>query len=521
MDLAPTPLTSSPLPAPPTPDGAFSQRRIDRAVRNLAERHEDAARLAETAFARLTGGRGLEALTRARLQRYLWHDLPVETPPERRAQVCTAAVDAVARVFDALEEHGYAAVCRSAATLDALRAWEGDDGTGPETFARLQDRSGAEPVDTGSFRWSARPGEQERAARHAASRALQTALDHGELQPGAAGWRRRRRLIVDRALDTPAGQPVPSVPPDDPDLEVVDWRERLRSARPLTTAERLALGPTWRRRVEAERLEAWSESRGPTRRRLMRSVLRRLATPSGAPEGAVSALAPLRWLLSSLDDGVATTSAGRLPPELVAAAVSRFGWRVPGGRRPRSETDVWQLEETRALAAAIGAIERDAGRISATARGRLLRRDIEGLWTAVARQVTSEGGWRGRSTETTLVRLVTASGPVTRDDLCAMIGRVAAEEGWRTSDGSAPDPWALDAAVMIALSTLRLLGLLREPPGGGGTRSIGLTPDGRSFALAALRAAGVAPAAPAGRDGDEVHRAADGGSPVMTAASSA
>lgn len=495
MDSAPAADAPPTVPATAAPPGRFSQRRIDRAIRDLADRHEESARHAEVAFAALTGGDGLEALTQERLQRYLWMDLPCSVTEPDRADACAAVVDAVARVFDRLAEPSYAALCRSSATLEALAAWETDDASGVAAFARLQDASGAAPVDTPTFAWSAQPGPEEQRARDVAAGALQSALRDGELQPGVAGWRRRRQAVVERALDTPSDRPVAAAPADDPDLELVDWRERLQASRHPDATELATRAATWRRRVELERLEAWRRSRGPTRTRLSTAVGRLLAEVPAVPAGAAAALAPLCWLLAELEPGVAATPAGRLPPEVVTRAVARFGWRGPGGRPPRSETDVRQLEETHVLARRIGAVARLAGQLRTTDRGRRLRRDVQALWRAVAADLTaSERGWRAGVDETLLAVLVAERRAVSREDLLDRAGRIVVEEGWRTPRGGAPDPWELDAAVVVTLSTLDLLGLLESTDAGPrGRREAALNATGRAFALASLHAAATAP----------------------------
>lgn len=226
----------------------------------------------------------------------------------------------------------------------------------------------AVPVDLPDFLWGP-PGYGEYthieggAFGHVAS-ALEEAIDAGELDPGAADWRQRRAAVIERAL----GQRAPTAP---------------------TEGRR-----TWRELVEEQRRAVWVAGATPRRNELAVAVVGELERGLRPPGDAHDAMAPLRWLLDALADGVTLTRQGRAPKDLLLACSDAFSWPTGGAlaRRtsPRSEAPSAALG---ALMSA-GLVARRDRMLHATDRGRVAAADPRHLWSLVTRSVLrSDAAW--------------------------------------------------------------------------------------------------------------------------------
>jgi hypothetical protein len=124
----------------------------------------------------------------------------------------------------------------------------------------------------------------------------------------------------------------------------------------------------------------WASRRPEFRRLISDARLDDAALP--APSG--DAVEPYRWLLERIGEGLALTSAGYLPPTVVAEIMQRFGWDaewIGKGNREDLTRPVRQLRES---ARQLGLVRVYRGRLRCTEAGRRLRDDPIGLWRQVA-----------------------------------------------------------------------------------------------------------------------------------------
>jgi hypothetical protein len=131
--------------------------------------------------------------------------------------------------------------------------------------------------------------------------------------------------------------------------EVVD---RLRSARSLS----------WLRAIDAAVLDA---------------------TAGEEPDADV-VVAPYRWLLDRVGDGVKLTQAGYLPPTVVKAAMTELGWAEGWYGKNNREDVTLPVLELRESAQRFGLVRKYRGHLVRTRIGRTLADDPLGLWWHLA-----------------------------------------------------------------------------------------------------------------------------------------
>jgi hypothetical protein len=430
---------------------------ISAALAKLAELNPTSAQDAESALRWIAGEQGLAAVTQEAVQTFCWYQLPMKwlDSDDEKARVAAALAEA----FDLLQLPRYAAICRSPTTREILAAYEQSPRQGKAAFRRAAAASGITPPDLPEFQWGAVMGVQEATAWSSAADFLEVAVASGVVVPGARGWKVRQQELV-RAH--------------------------------LTTARLDLLGQTYAQAIVTERTETWlSGRRSETRRRIVAAVANRLLHPAQLPAGTTQPLPPLQWLLDELADGVGLTVRGNLNRSFVQQSANRFGWDFD--RPPRSEDNLFDLSQLRELAEHLGLARQTDRTLILTAKGRRLAADAEELWRAVAGSLLDgEDSFSVFAGELFLALLLDADS-IPLDTIAAKVGRAAKEAGFRdVSTGTPPTDDHVRWIVYDTINRCRALGLLAVGAAWN-EDSYGLTPIGKTTALAALRARATGP----------------------------
>lgn len=409
----------------------------------------------------------LESLCRFGLQQFCWYELPFKwiVAPSVRVEV----VRALARFFDLAGMPRYADVCRGDLTIEVLLAWTKNATEGYEAFDRAMKASGLEPPNLPELTWSVGMEPEEDAAFWSTAMALEIAIDAGELEPGARGWR-RRQVEIARAH--------------------------------LTTARDDRLGESLLQSVMTERLAGWIDGgwgQGPpseARRQMLRPITNALVAPQDVPRAAARALAAVTWVLRAIDgDGTGTllTQQLRLPRAVVQAAATAHPRWWDGDRPPQRESDLPELEALHQLIRSMRMVRRNGRRLTLTARGRDAIDDPAVLWPAVASSLTEHRDFQAAATELVLAGLLIE--PLADADLLeAEVLVVLTECGWHHGASGEPIPHEVMRTVMQEIErTLLVLGAVRSKGAQWDRRQWRLTDTGRALALAALRTRAMAP----------------------------
>jgi len=406
---------------------------------------------AKAALGWIAGENGPEFITQELIQQFLWYSLPLKWLTELDHKLAIAA--ALGRALELLGLPRYAEICRSETTRGILRAYEQDDAEGLKAFHRADIASGIRPHDLPEFEWGRAMGWEESRALSTTAELLELAVASGDLVPGARGWKGRQQQLVRTHLNEPRSE---------------------------------LAGQTFAQVILTERMEAWLETRrSETRHSILSSIANRLLQPIELPAETSDPPPTVRWLLEQLAGGVALTQTGNLNQRFVQDAAARFGWHF--SRPPRTEDELYDLRQVRAMAQRLGLTRRSGRKLALTAKGRAALADRDGLWRSVARgllDVRSFGAFAGELFLALLVDVDT----MTYKELTETIARAVAEEGFReTRTGDLPSEHDVSRAIHATLNPCRALGILTE----GGTwrdRRYGLTDAGKATALEALRA---------------------------------
>jgi hypothetical protein len=287
------------------------------------------------------------------LQVFLWYVLPEKWDAQEDELV--AAARALAELLETTgAPDRYIALCRSPETERMIRT----DGEG---FSELLEASGLEPPDTDLLSWSGLMTIEESEERDAASLHLESAIERGEFEPGAPGWRERQREVMEAFLTSPDEQ-----------------------------------GSTPLERVRAARIGAWlgppgvGDEGGAERRSRLSAAVPLLADEPDA-EAAALALDPLLWLLDLSADGARLTPTKALVRTIVREAVERYPswWYRELGRPPHNEASVSALAHLHELALELGLVRRRRGKLCLSRRGRELRADPPALLRLVADELAT------------------------------------------------------------------------------------------------------------------------------------
>jgi len=439
----------------------MSVGNVDAAIERIRQRDPDAAPLVEAVADGLIAGEGTDAVHQAAVQQYLWVDVPSAWPDDAWDGIVTGA----AVLFDELGLHRYAAIARSPRTAEVLGAWRDSGRAGRKAFLAAQRASGVEPPDTGALVWGGVFGPDEGRARTAVERALERAIDAGELVPGARGWKVAAGAVTARALgadlDHPPGQSLLSL-------------------------------------VTTERAEAWvGDAQAAVLRRWREAAVRRILGPIDPPADVATVVAPVRWLLERASVGVDLTPSGYIGRTLVVEAADRFGWRS-GDKPPRSEADLHQLVELRGAVTDLRLLRRTGRTLLATTRGAGLVGDDVALWRELSGTLGGTTAFEQLVGEMVGHRLL--DGPVIDDEIVGTIGPILTSLGWRTAEGPLTSA-EVESATWDRWRWWRVLGLLERTSARwdrAAQRQVGhttttLTPAGRATVLAFLRQVALRP----------------------------
>lgn len=451
----------------PVSGNAPSDSVISVALARLEDIDPAAALDARNALDWLVGDGSLEALCRFGLQQFCWYELPFKwiVAPSVRIEI----VRALARFFDLAGMPRYADVCRGEQTIGVLLAWTKNATEGYHAFDRAMKASGLEPPNLPELTWSDAMEQEEAAAFWSTAMALEIAIDAGELDLTARGWRRRQVDIARAHLTAPR-------------------EERL--------------GESLLQSVMTERLAGWVEGgwgQGPpseARRQMLRPIVNALVAPTEVPRGTARVVAPVTWLLQAIDGdggGVVVTQQHHLPRAVVHAAAEAFPkWQL-GDRPPQREADLPELETLHQLVRSMRMVRRAGRRLTLTARGREALDDADASWRFLASSLTERRDFQAAATELVLGGLLVEP-MVDADVLEAEVLVVLTECGWHHGATGEPVPHDVMRAVMRDIErTLLVLGAVRARGAQWDRRQWRLTDGGRALALAALRSRATAP----------------------------
>lgn len=432
-------------------------RRTDPAAARRAERALSEL-LGATLAAEERGEAGLADLTQHGLQVYLWYHLPNGPEPQQ-----TAA--ALQSFFGLAEMHRYAAVAGSTQTKEVLRTYEEQGSTaGMRAAARAMEASGVMPPDLPELEWGEVMGPVEADAYQRIAVTLELALAAGELRPGSRGWRMTQQRLARHQLTMPR-----------PEGSLLD-------------------------RVRAERLSTWADLGGTQRRALADGVLPDLVADPTPPRDLAERVAPIQWLLELAagrpgdDPGIPLTVTGNVARRVVLEASERFAWWDLRDRPPRSESDIWQLSELRAILHRAGALRRSGRRLLLGSRGRAMLGDPLAQWTTAMSLLIDENEFEAAAQEAALMLLLRSTGMVDERELVKEVAEVLADSGWReTGDGSPPDDLDVSRAVWDLLRRCELWALVDEGRGPGFSTRLRLSEAGVRGAHLALRQLALRP----------------------------
>ena len=432
---------------------------VPRTLQRLRQTDPAAARRAERALDELLGEGGLADLTQHNLQTYLWYTLADGHEPQ-----LTAA--AMQSFFELAELHRYAALAQSAQTKEILRTYEEQGpAAGAKVAAKAMEASGIVPPDLAELEWGEIMGTAEISAYDRIAATLELALAAGELKPGGRGWRLTQQRLTRQQLTMPR----------------ID-------------------GPPLLDRVQAERLDTWTDIGGHERRGLASAVLPDLLTDPAPPRDVTDRTAPVQWLLElavggpTEGPGIPLTVTGNLARRVVQEAAERFNWWELPDRPPRSESDIWRLGELRLVLQRAGALRRSGRRLVLGTRGRTLLDDAIAQWTVAMGLLIDESEFDIAAQEAALMLLLQAHGMVDVRDLVKEVAAVLGGSGWRdTGDGAPPDDRDVSRAVWSMLRRCELWSMVDEGRGPGFTTRLRLSDPGIRGAHAALRLLALRP----------------------------
>ena len=329
----------------------LSPFEVRRALALLDKRSKRAADDAEAAVQALTWRASDEpaVFTQHRLQYFLWYELPRKWLAPEKDLIGIA--QALGGFFEAAGETTarYAAICRSAVTVEMIRA----EGKG---CFELIEASGVESPDTPLLRWSDLMTPEEARIRDATAEFLEEAIVRGELVPGAEGWRERQVELTDSFLSMPG---------------------EMSGETPLAA-------------VHSARIDSWLGHPTDTdRRSLLQTVVPLIGGREPAAAEAADALEPLLWLLGRLEEGVPLTQTGAFGRAFVREAVVRYPrwWRSELFGPPNREAEVYPLEMLHDLVRRLRLARRRGRAYRATGRARALQSDPRTLLALVVREL--------------------------------------------------------------------------------------------------------------------------------------
>lgn len=440
---------------------------IDAAVATLESDPDQEWPWARDVAEMLTAGEGVEMLSQAAIQQFCWYQIPKRLPMETWDEVCRT----VEALMDALGRERWAAVAGSDITAGVLDAFRSDaaDGTigaagssGLQAARAAEERSGVGLPDGCVLAWGEMFQFAEQHARDAVERALEAAIETGELVPGGRGWRQRSVEIANAAL---------------------------------TTATTELAGQSHLSLVWAERAAQWTRCRGAAAQ-ARSSVVDSIVAEPAAPDDVEAVIGPVGWLLGLCDgDGAGLTASHYLDRALVVEGVGRFPqwWPDWHDKPPRSESDVFQLSKVRDYLQRRNWVRRKGRTLRLTPLGRQLVADPQAVLVHMADDVVGSGPWFETVAEQCAI--VQLAGPAGADDLIRAIAEPVADLGW-SIQGAPVDPATLRESVWLWRRWCRALGWTEPTPTPPGTprHQDQLTDTGRAALTWFLHRRATAPA---------------------------
>ncbi|MFZ5870273.1 MAG: plasmid pRiA4b ORF-3 family protein [Actinomycetota bacterium] len=233
--------------------------------------------------------------------------------------------------------------------------------------------------------------------------------------------------------------------------------------------------------------ELLTRAGGPGRAVLARLVADARLGDDASPsdEEAERVVRQYTWLLRRVGpDGITLTSAGYLPPAVVAEALHELDldrtWIGAGNR----EHHTWPVLELRESAQALGLLRKYKGRLLMTSRGKAVVDDAQALWRHVASRLPA-GRDEAERDAGTIVLLLAAGEDDAGCDVGALLQTTLASLGWADLGARSLSVAAARQAASPTWDLLhRLAAVTVSRPDGPTPVS---TPEGRLLARAALR----------------------------------
>ncbi|MFI0447375.1 hypothetical protein [Actinomadura sp. 6N118] len=307
------------------------------------------------------------------------------------------------------------------------------------------------PPDSPLLAWGVFAGDEEAAAY----RSCAAAITAGDLRVGERGLEKARARVVE---------------------------EHLVSPRP---------GGTWLERVQAERLDTWTQPRNQRKALLCRAAVGQLREPIAL---APDAFPLLRWLLDKAVDGLPLTDRHYISPRLVTEAVELFGWRADLVGTLTREFDVFPLQSIRELATReMKAVRRSGKRLVLTPSGRRMREDQALLWQTAVASIIGQGHLFTVTAREIMLALLIVNGPTPAEKLQHQVIEIM--------DGEWGAPGGIAGSVRDEYYALRhrLWALDCHRPARPFDAPFALTSTGITAVKAAVRAYAVRPHSSLGR----------------------
>jgi hypothetical protein len=174
------------------------------------------------------------------------------------------------------------------------------------------------------------------------------------------------------------------------------------------------------------------------------------------------ATAVVRWLLEAGLDGLGLTKTHALRRAVVRDAAERWPhwWGHELFGPPDRESDLPVLAEVHAALRRLRLMRRQRETLLTTARGRELLADPEALVKLLHDDLGGDG-FEGNAW-LLIEEVLHEHGPLERDRLTAIVGRLLIVEGWHDADGARIEGWALFGALQPVLCRAEGYGLVRR-----------------------------------------------------------
>lgn len=445
----------------------IAEGEAQAALRRIEAREPDVGADARHVYEVLTWGEGPAMLRQARLQAWLWYEMPTKYITDEVGYMGRLA-GVAATLFDELGLHRYAALCRSDATAAVHAAYDDGDSEGIAALRTAIRDSGIAPPDLDDFEWARYMGLDEAHAHAAVEDALEATIASGELTVGARGWKAAQKRVTAAALDSDHG------------------------SRP---------GQSWRTVLVTERLGRWvdqgefmSESVGAARAQVANRLLHAVDPPSDL----AAALELPMWLLDRFGDERLLTQAGNLRVAFIREIHQDCPWRVidppPPYEQRHVESDDAILSALRRWLQRANALRKRHNKLRRTQAGAKMAHDAHLAWERLTRHLFPSE-WDGFVVTNTALALLCSDGWVSKADLDAQVAKMATECGWRSwHDGEERTPSA-HAASWAFSETLYLwtaCGFLTSE-GSWPDERLTLTEAGTAAALSRLRHTATGP----------------------------